>query len=276
MYTYEKTDNGITVTGFDGTVNFLNVPEAIDGVPVTAIAPKAFAARSDVTEIALPGSITTLGGFAFHNCVNLKRITLHNTVTNYSDGVVKGCRAVEEVCVIADAPDEAASYEVVKRMLADTDVVLRFKFVYVVGEAVLIFPDYLADAREDTRARAIHQTIEGAGYAYRECVSRKGIDYAGYDALFDRVRQIAPVTAEDIAMNRLMTPYRLYEKSRAQYERFLRERSKELLLRLIRLKDTERIRFLTEAHLLDAAVIDDCLDAAAGQAEVVALLIRYR
>ena len=276
MYTYEKTDNGITVTGFDGTVNFLNVPEAIDGVPVTAIAPKAFAARSDVTEIALPGSITTLGGFAFHNCVNLKRITLHNTVTNYSDGVVKGCRAVEEVCVIADAPDEAASYEVVKRMLADTDVVLRFKFVYVVGEAVLIFPDYLADAREDTRARAIHLTIEGAGYAYRECVSRKGIDYAGYDALFDRVRQIAPVTAEDIAMNRLMTPYRLYEKSRAQYERFLRERSKELLLRLIRLKDTERIRFLTEAHLLDAAVIDDCLDAAAGQAEVVALLIRYR
>lgn len=276
MYTYEKTDNGITVTGFDGTVNFLNVPEAIDGVPVTAIAPKAFAARSDVTEIALPGSITTLGGFAFHNCVNLKRITLHNTVTNYSDGVVKGCRAVEEVCVIADAPDEAASYEVVKRMLADTDVVLRFKFVYVVGEAVLIFPDYLADAREDTRARAIHLTIEGAGYAYRECVSRKGIDYAGYDALFDRVRQIAPVTAEDIAMNRLMTPYRLYEKSRVQYERFLRERSKELLLRLIRLKDTERIRFLTEAHLPDAAVIDDCLDAAAGQAEIVALLMRYR
>lgn len=274
MYIYEKKDHGITVTGFDGTVNFLNVPEAIDGVPVTAIAPKAFAARSDVTEIALPGSITTLGGFAFHNCVNLKRITLHNTVTNYSDGVVKGCRAVEEVCVIADASDEAASYEVVKRMLADTDVVLQFRFVYE-AEAILIFPDYLADAREDTRARAIHQTIEGAGYAYRECVSRKGIDYAGYDALFDRVRQIAPVTAEDIAMNRLMTPYRLYEKSRAQYERFLQERSKELLLRLIRLKDTERIRFLTEAHLLDAAVIDDCLDVAAGQAEIVALLMRY-
>ncbi|MBQ9511557.1 MAG: leucine-rich repeat domain-containing protein, partial [Lachnospiraceae bacterium] len=125
-------------------------------------------------------------------------------------------------------------------------------------------------------ASAIHQTIEGAGYAYRECVSRKGIDYAGYDALFDRVRQIAPVTAEDIAMNRLMTPYKLYDKAKEQYEGFLRKRSKELLLRLIRLKDTERIRFLTGAHLIDAAVIDDCLDAAAGQAEVAALLMRYR
>ena len=131
MFSYETDDHTITITGFDGTVNFLNIPGAIDGLPVTAIAPKAFAARSDVTEIALPGSITTLGGFAFHNCANLKRITLHNTVTNYSDGVVKGCRAVEEVRVIADAPEDVASYEVVKRMLTDTDVVLKFRFVYM-------------------------------------------------------------------------------------------------------------------------------------------------
>ena len=52
MYTYEKKDHGITVTGFDGTVNFLNVPEAIDGVAVTAIAPGddcASAVRSSIS-----------------------------------------------------------------------------------------------------------------------------------------------------------------------------------------------------------------------------------
>ena len=291
MFTYETIHKSLPgaeenlqthITGFEGEVNFLKVPSAIEGMTVTGIAARAFADRKDVQEVQLPETVTMLGGFAFHNCTALRKLTLHNTVTNYSDGFIKGCRALTEVTMLVDAPKEGASFEAVKRLLADTDVVIRFRFVYEEGKAsevaLLTFPDYLNEAQEDTRARAIHQTIEGAGYAYRECVRRGEIDYAGYDALFDRVRQIAPVTAEDIAMNRLMTPYRLYEAARKMYADFLTQRTEAMLQRLIKAQDTEGIRFLAGAHLLDFSLLDAPIEAAskAGQAQVVALLMNYR
>lgn len=106
--------------------------------------------------------------------------------------------------------------------------------------AVLTFPSYADNYQEDTMARAIHEHIEGAGYATRQLVTRTGIDFQGYDRQFPRFTYDEPASAVNAAFGRLMHPYRLEPAFRAQYEDYLRAQSPTILPRMLRGEREER------------------------------------
>lgn len=74
ILSYIIVDNGVCITGFEGTDALLVIPETIDGVPVCGIGRKAFLGNRSLQHIILPKAIEWIGDWAFCNCAQLQRI----------------------------------------------------------------------------------------------------------------------------------------------------------------------------------------------------------
>ena len=183
-FTYEKIqylrEDCIEITGFDGSVRSLTIPDRLDGLPVRSIGKHAFAGRKDLREAVLPQSIKRLCLFAFHNCTALRRMSLYDSVEDYYDGVIRQCTALEEIEIRLSGE----SYAIVKDMLSDNDHAMSFRLLLPEEEIRLSFPEYALIASENTMARTIQFAYEGGGYAYRNCVRKKEIRFREYDRLF--------------------------------------------------------------------------------------------
>ena len=160
-------------------------------------------------------------------------------------------------------------------LLGDSDQLIRFTLVFPDGSAKLTFPDYLTEYHEDTRARAIHIHIEGAGFSYRETVSRTGIDFRGYDRLFERIRYQEAGPAVQTSLDRLCYPYALETPEEEQYQQFLKENAEDTVREVIRQKERTWLAFLLEHDLLnpDAVQTGVRLASKENEPELVAMLM---
>ena len=233
----------VMITGVEGNASSLAIPCEIEGLPVEAIGNHAFSGRQDIFSVSLPGSIKTLYGFAFHNCRNLKKISLHDSIDDYYDGVCRQCDSLTDIEMEMDR----GWYEVVRNFLADSDRTLRFWLhinpamheEHEFATACLTFPEYVYDFNENTMARTIQFSIAGSGMFYRECVDRRSIDYRQYDKLFEKAVIDGGEIAENISIGRLLYPVELSDDARKVYERFVSANSESILLRLIETADKE-------------------------------------
>ena len=280
MFIYEKKHHKkddheyLEIKGFEGRVTDMVVPGEIDNVPVEAIGNHAFSRRSDIVSISLPETIRTLYGFAFHDCRNLKKITLFDSLDDYYDGVCRQCDSLE----VIELTVRRSWYEVIRNFLADNDKTLKF-IVHSCGEediktSCLTFPGYVYDFNENTMARTIQFSIAGSGYAYRECVDRRKIDYRQYDNLFAKAVIDGPVIAEDIAIGRLMYPTELDDGSRKKYEDYLRDNGSSVLKRLIdkaknQPEALDTLKKLLEYSLFVEIDIDNAIKYSAASGETV-------
>ena len=70
----------ITITGYDGLDNEVNIPETIKvndaDITVKSISDRAFYENSTISSVFIPSSVTTIGESAFYNCTNLSSITI--------------------------------------------------------------------------------------------------------------------------------------------------------------------------------------------------------
>ena len=117
---YETTkEHTITVTGYEGTIRHLVIPDQVDGCPVKTIGKNAFPAREDLESVSIPKTVETLGRYAFYNCKKLKSISLYDSVEDYYDGVIKQCHCLEEVKLTQLRGDYSVSH---RAMWAAADV----------------------------------------------------------------------------------------------------------------------------------------------------------
>lgn len=223
----------IEITGFDGKCERLVIPDSIEGLPVEAIGNHSFSGRNDIVSVSIPESVKTLYGFAFHNCKNLRRISLFDSLSDYYDGV---CRQCDNLDVI-DVTVNNCWYEVVRNFLADSDRTLEFRLRIKTDsgydEARLTFPEFVYDFNENTMARTIQFSIAGSGYAYRECVDRRSINYREYDKLFDKAEIDAGPLPQNIAVGRILFPKELDAGCRAVYEECISRNGADILKRFI-------------------------------------------
>ncbi len=274
-----RTEEYAQITGFDGSVRDLVIPEKIEGLAVRSIAAHAFENHTELRSAVLPRSLVTLRPFAFYNCTNLKTLELFNTANDYYDGVIRRCPSLECITVHCDKPDD---YVIVRSMLQDVDGTLTFHLLLPDGELRLTFPEYVNEAKEDTMARAIHFSIEGAGMAYRECAGKKSIDLPGYDRLLQRLTAYDLAVGADIAFGRLRYPLGLSQEAQEGYEKFLSEHDDEVLRVLIQAEDEaeaeKNLRLMTGRRLIGEAALETALQLAAEKkkAGLCARLIAYR
>lgn len=275
--TYEETtwrgEAVIEITGYEGEVFSLEIPEQIEGRRVLSIGAHAFENRQDLRQIVIPDGCRTLRQFAFYGCSHLEYLSLPDTCEDYYDGVIRQCPALREIRIRC----HGEGHVLMREILRDVESGLRFRLIYADREVCLTFPEYVSEAQEDTYARAIHISFEGAGVAYRECVTRRAIDYAAYDRLLPRLTDYDLHAGMNIALDRLMTPEELAPDACAAYEAFLRERSEAVLGFLIAERDVERIRFVTVREIVTRDAVRSCLQQAstANLAEICAVLMQY-
>lgn len=212
----------------------LDIPASveIDGrvLPVREIAAHAFDGDKQLARVSIPESVHSLRPFAFYNCPTLRCLSLTEAAEDYYDGVIKQCSALSLVELHCE---KSGRLRLLKEMLGDNDSRLRFRIFLPDGCCVLSFPPYLDNFLEDTMSRAIHESIEGSGYEYRQTVSRSGVDFWAYDRLFSRVVHDDPQTARHIAVDRLHYPYHLSEQAAGRYRDYIAEEGESILRQLI-------------------------------------------
>ncbi|MBQ3810442.1 MAG: leucine-rich repeat domain-containing protein, partial [Kiritimatiellae bacterium] len=88
---YRVADGEATLLGPAAPLRFKeDVPAAVGGAPVTAIAPGAFEGCGAIRGIGLPGSLRSVGARAFAGCTNLTGVTLPQSVEDLGEAAFAG------------------------------------------------------------------------------------------------------------------------------------------------------------------------------------------
>lgn len=84
-------ENGeVTITDYTGTREHVLIPSAIDGLPVTALADKAFYEKH-VTTVVVPDSVTEIGDLCFSGDNYLVSLTLPDGLAELPYGALESC-----------------------------------------------------------------------------------------------------------------------------------------------------------------------------------------
>ena len=107
-FNYVIEGDGVTVTGPKTGALFVNIPDYIDGYPVTGIGDYAFSGYGQKVagmKLRLPSTLRTIGAYAFYECSSLENVELPDglqTIGSYAFG-----RCLSLSCV--DIPDSVTS-----------------------------------------------------------------------------------------------------------------------------------------------------------------------
>lgn len=108
--TYWKYDDHVVISECDKSIENIEIPDEIDGLPVTSIGDTAFRWCENLTEINIPDSITSIGLSAFAFCLNLNEITIPDSVNAIGYNAFYLCTDLTKItilnpdCEIYDAP----------------------------------------------------------------------------------------------------------------------------------------------------------------------------
>lgn len=89
----------ITISSYTGSDGAVNIPETLDGLPVTEIGNGAFFNCSNMTNVSIPNNVTFIGQDAFADCTNLLNISIPNSVTNILGSAFENCFAMTNAAI---------------------------------------------------------------------------------------------------------------------------------------------------------------------------------
>lgn len=105
---YTMTDGAISFNrDYSNQSGRLVIPDAVDNVPVTAIAESAFTSCTWLTEITFPDAVRSVGKEAFRGCTSLKAVHFGSSLRTISTSAFERCSALESV----DLPDSLTAID---------------------------------------------------------------------------------------------------------------------------------------------------------------------
>ena len=96
---YEVVNEEVTITGCISPFGTLEIPDVIEGCPVTTIAAEAFKDCSNLTSVTIPESVTTIGNYAFSECSSLTSVTIPEGVTSIGNYAFSECSSLTSVTI---------------------------------------------------------------------------------------------------------------------------------------------------------------------------------
>lgn len=94
---YEIGNEEAILLSYEGSDQYLVLPEILDGCPVTSIAPKAFLGQRTITQLILPVHLKVLGDWAFAHMTGLKALSLFPSHIRLEKQVFLDCPALSEI-----------------------------------------------------------------------------------------------------------------------------------------------------------------------------------
>ncbi len=178
-WTFEIQNGAATITKYTGADEIVEIPAALGGVPVTALACKAFE-YANITEVILPDSVTTLEEYgAFFYCTSLQAVTLPDSLVNVSRNPFIACPKLETIRI----SDEHPALEMIDGVLFNKaeKSLLWFPKVnapseYEVPEGVKAIAPHGFDGALSLMSITLPDTVTEIGeYAFYQCKYLKSI-----------------------------------------------------------------------------------------------------
>ncbi len=279
---YARMAGGIRICGALGEKDRLEVPEEIEGYPVTEIGPYAFSAsetpRRFLTEetarcrekdggifektdaekteetqravkgdrlsaVSLPDTVKAIGDYAFYGCGNLETISFTDSLERIGSGAFMGCGAVKELRFTRKREGAVSLCQ----MLSELRYALAVTIQERDGESRLVFPEYYEVSVENIPARIFETHVHGTGYRFRQCFRDGEIDYRAYDGLFRlAVSQEPAQVLTELALSRLRCPKGLSAEARNEYLSYFSAHVREVGEYLLKRDDLDSIRLVAE------------------------------
>lgn len=272
----EMGKRGIRILEYRSLDCLAVIPETIDGIPVTELAPYLFSVHENyndtphpdtfwwseeegkvpaeaiqdlpklkgerLEELHLPLSLQRVGAYALYNCQSLRKIELSSTTLDWGAGVFTGCFGVKELVVHVDESRRSCLKEVLAELRQTLSVVYDGPQM-----AKLIFSEFFEEAVENTPARILVTNTHGCGLKYRNAFVQTQFQFREYDSLFLHVQVQEPEElVERLALGRVMYPYHLTEEYRENYVNYLREHRVHGACQAVMREDMEQLKWLTE------------------------------
>jgi len=86
------------VIAYNGTAKRILIADTYQGVPVKKIYREAFK-NSDITEVIIPDSVTSIGSSAFYGCTSLTSVTIGDSVTSIGNSAFSWCYSLTSVTI---------------------------------------------------------------------------------------------------------------------------------------------------------------------------------
>lgn len=300
-YEYIVTEDYVTITKYIGESGVVILPHRIDNIVVKKIGKEAFRDCKFITKVSLPETIEQLerysfcgctgltefnfgdeireiGSHAFYNCRVLNEIYLPDDIRDIGDGAFKNCDKISKINVRAKSEKLMSIKHPLEGLLHD--IVVRI--VYEIGEktekAALLFPKNEVSFSYYT-TRLNDKTSFGVGNHYYYCIGDGTIDYLRYDSLFSGAKnELSSEVLCQIALLRLMYPYKLTDENSEKYLLFIEEHIDTLTKESIRYENMEQLSFFALKMLMKEGKIDEYIEYALehGKVECTSYLLAYK
>lgn len=256
------------------------LPEILEGLPVTELAPYSFSRHMDAKElpvlasagrlrygtrdgqawteerqlppelcgleleaVSLPSGLQKIGRYAFYNCNGLKRLSFYSSLSDLGSGLFTGCHHVGELAVRIVEGKPSCFQAILSELVEELRVDYYEKGQY----CRLVFPEFFEEGGEDTPARNTKVIVHGSGMRFRNCFKEKRFQFGWYDERFDQARFLEkPELTLELALERLMHPLELSEHGRRTYEAYVRQHLLEAGIWMLENKETKALVWLLE------------------------------
>lgn len=94
---YEVSGEEVRITRYQGRASEVEVPERIEGMPVTGIRKKAFLSRKDLERVKLPDTLEEIGDWAFACCGALEWVRLPGKDLRFGKAVFLECGSLTRI-----------------------------------------------------------------------------------------------------------------------------------------------------------------------------------
>lgn len=112
LYYEVKTESGrgsVRITRFQGLSSHVEVPELIQGLPVTAIDKKAFLSKKNLRRVSLPDTVEEIGDWAFAYCGHLAEVVLPHRAVRFGRAVFMECRELQRISAAEQTPEKSGA-----------------------------------------------------------------------------------------------------------------------------------------------------------------------
>ncbi|MBE7037120.1 MAG: hypothetical protein E7403_07500 [Ruminococcaceae bacterium] len=97
--TYEIVNGEIIITACNEYATLIEIPNEIDGYPVTTIGTEAFIGCYDLTSVIIPDSVITVEDYAFYRCSSLTNVTIGNNVKTIGKDSFFYCQQLTSIII---------------------------------------------------------------------------------------------------------------------------------------------------------------------------------
>ena len=290
---YEETLDGISVRRCYGLDGIVQIPDRIDGKPVTGLEGYLFSETvrgrgvppheyegepelcgSQVKELVLPRYAKRIGAYAFYNCSGLRKLSCQSTVDDWGAGVFTGCTGIASLDIYVREEGKSCFREILSELRQTLDVDYRREDGTLLAK--LVFPEYFEESVENTPARIIMREMHGCGHMYRYCFDGTRFDVGEYDRLFPHVTvQEKPELVTRLALYRLYWPWGLKEEAAKAYQDYIAAHVGDAAEGILKRGERDILGLMARSGFMGRDGLGQMLDAASrgGNAADAALLM---